>query len=222
MGKPLTIDAAVAADAFQASQMTGLNMQVIEAQWFAENNQSILGTQYWTNDNPGNIKPGNPAVDAYASGKSANGFDIFPNSISGVNAYAALINTDPNYAGIRAAAKTGSSKKELAAIAASPWDQTHYGNGKSLTAAYNAITGAKISNVWTPADNASLQTGTVTDLFNGNAVPYITGTEAVAPGTPGSLPFGLTWNTLIAIGGGIGLVLILVNIAKGGKGVSFA
>jgi len=64
----IPVNPTVAALAGAESTISGLSPRVIETQWQAENSQNLLGTQYWVNNNPGNIRPGNPYVDKLASG----------------------------------------------------------------------------------------------------------------------------------------------------------
>ena len=62
----IPVNPTVAALAGAESTISGLSPHVIETQWQAENSQNLLGTQYWSNNNPGNIRPGNPFVDTLA------------------------------------------------------------------------------------------------------------------------------------------------------------
>lgn len=207
------IDQVVADYALISGQQTGLDPHVILAQMDAENNQNLLGTQYWVHNNPMNIRPGNAAADAYSSGRSPSGFDIFPNPAAGMDAYSELILTDPAYAGVRQAAATGNAQNELTAIVNSSYDGSgHYSaggvKGASLYDAYQTVTGKTIATV-TPADNASInQTAQQVNPYN------------QSPSS--ALSQYLTFNNLLIVAGVLGVLLILVNIAKGGNGVSFA
>ena len=62
----IPVNPTVAALAGAESTISGLSPRVIETQWQAENSQNLLGTQFWQNNNPGNIRPGNPFVDTLA------------------------------------------------------------------------------------------------------------------------------------------------------------
>lgn len=133
----------VAQLAQQASNLCGLDINVILAQWQAEEG---IGSANWPSYNPAGIRPGNSAVDRLSTGVNAAGFDIFPNPAAGAQAYATLYTTDVNYAGVRAAIKTGSPLAELNAIIQSPWNAQHYGgDGSTLYSAYSDITGTKYS-----------------------------------------------------------------------------
>jgi len=68
----IPVNPRVAALAGAESTISGLSPRVIETQWQAENSQNLLGTRYWVNNNPGNIRPGNPYVDRLAIGTSGS------------------------------------------------------------------------------------------------------------------------------------------------------
>lgn len=143
----IAIDPYVAQLAEQESQATGLLQDVILAHW---NQEEGVESPNWPNNNPAGITPGNPQVDALSTGTN-NGFDVFPTPAAGAQAYGILINTDSNYAGIRAVANTGSAYAQLNAIAQSPWDAGHYGgNGYKLFASYTAVTGVSVGTVVDP------------------------------------------------------------------------
>jgi len=137
----------------QVQQWThGLDPYVAMAQWNAEEGSS----GNWPGHNPAGIRPGNTAVDALANGVNQAGFDTFTNDITGAQAYATLINTDKNYAGIRQSIKAGTPQAELAAIAASPWDTGHYGgSGQNLFASYASVTGNKVTDPLAPASTGA-------------------------------------------------------------------
>lgn len=135
----VTISPYVAQLAQMAANLCGLDVHVILAQWQVEEG---ISSANWPGNNPAGITPGNPAVDRLSTGaRTSGGFLVFPTPAAGAQAYATLYNTDPNYAGVRAAIKTGNPIAELNAIIQSPWDAGHYDNGVSLYAAYNAIVG---------------------------------------------------------------------------------
>lgn len=136
------IDPYVAQLAQGASNLCGLDRNVILAQWDAEEG---IGSSNWPGNNPAGITPGNSAVDRLGNGGlTSGGFVVFPTPAAGAEAYATLYNTDSNYAGVRAAIKTGSPLAELNAIIQSPWDSGHYGgDGHKLYNAYSSVTGTK-------------------------------------------------------------------------------
>ncbi|MCL6442076.1 MAG: hypothetical protein K6T83_01195 [Alicyclobacillus sp.] len=139
----ITIDPYVAQLAQMAASQTGLDVNVILAQWNAE--EGVSSTARWPGNNPAGLRPGDSA-DRYSNGVNAYGFLTFATPAAGAMAYAARINEDRNYAGVRAAIKTGSPLAELNAIIQSPWDAGHYGgDGHLLYESYAAITGSKYS-----------------------------------------------------------------------------
>lgn len=125
------------------SQATGLNKDVVLAQWLAE--EGVSSVADWPDNNPAGITHGNSAVDRLSTGVNVNGFDIFPTPAAGAKAYATLYNTDSSYTAVRAAAKTGNPMAQLRAIWESPWDAGHYGgDGHKLYATYESITGKHV------------------------------------------------------------------------------
>lgn len=125
----------LAGAASQASSLTGLNSNVILAQWIAENGYTVP-----KNNNFGNIMiPGTNTVQTY------------PTIAAGVAAYANFLKNNSNYAGIMSSAG-GTPTNQLAAIIASPWDEGHYGgDGSNLTNVYNSITGGSVPVLGTGA-----------------------------------------------------------------------
>jgi len=190
----------------------GLDRNVVLAQWTVEEPEGTTkGPALWPGYNPAGIRPGNPYVDKhFATGTNASGFDIFPDSVMGAEAYAYLIAHDPNYAGVRTAIKTGDPQKELSAIAKSGWDSGHYGgNGKNLVAAYNEVTGAKynFSHVY---DSTSTQANPNTALatafsqFNESSTGGSSGSSnAPAPKKP------ITLTEVVVIIAGVVLIILL-------------
>ncbi len=131
-----------------AAQSTRLNVDVVLAHWQAEEG---VGSANWPSNNPAGITYGNPAADALSTGVNAAGFLVFPTPAAGAQAYAAMINTDSNYAGVRTAIQSGSVYGELTAIIQSPWDgASHYGGGSQLYNAYTAITGQSLAGMVDP------------------------------------------------------------------------
>jgi len=124
-----TIPADLSLYATQASKQTGLNPLVILTQWIAEN-----GWKVPKGYNFGNImKPGgNHILETYATPEA------------GVTAYANFLKNNSNYKGILATAGK-SDAVQLNAIIASPWEETHYNNGKNLIPVYNTVANASIA-----------------------------------------------------------------------------
>lgn len=136
----IQIDPYVAQLAQMASDLCGLDRNVILAQWQVEEG---VGSANWPGYNPAGITPGNGAVDALGTGAlTSGGFVVFPTPAAGAKGYATLYNTDSSYGAVRAAIKTGNPTNQLNAIIQSPWDAGHYQNGVSLYAAYSSITGS--------------------------------------------------------------------------------
>lgn len=95
------------------SRQTGLEPVTVADQLLAEQGQHAEGPFYPDANNPFNLGPHN----RYGSVSE------------GVAAYVHLINTAPQYAGVRRAAKSDSASFELGAIARSPYEEQHYGAG---------------------------------------------------------------------------------------------
>lgn len=206
-----------------ASQ-TGENIDVVDAQLYAENNANIDGTNEWQNNNPFNIRPGNPYVDQLANGTN-NGFLTFASPQAGAQAYATLISNDPNYSGVRAAIASHSPGAELAAIAASPYDTNHYTAhgvvGDSLYSAYNAVKGdattniptATTSNTYTisnPGNSMNEGLNTFPDTQPTTVLGTVTGVNPVNQSGSSSSGFGLNLGLLGNIG--INVIVVLVGI----------
>lgn len=156
-----SIPADLAGYAAQAASLTGLDKNVVLSQWISENG--------WTapaSNNFGNIRynPGaNSALWAGIVGNPQPGdFVTYQSPEAGLKAYAALINTDPNYTGIRASVGLP-AKNQLDAIIFSPWDSGHYNGGKLLTGVYNSVTGANITPVAATPNTAPNPAGTAQD-----------------------------------------------------------
>lgn len=161
----MTISSYAAELANMVSGSTGLDQNVILAHWNAEEG---VGSVNWPSNNPAGIRPGNSAVDQLSVGVNDAGFDIFPTPAAGAQAYATLINTDSNYPGIRAAAKTGNPIDQLNAIVQSPWDTGHYGgDGSRLFNSYTAVTGQDVSYAADPYGSGNTY---APDQANQNAI----------------------------------------------------
>ena len=153
----IAIDPKVAQLASMDAKSTHLQTSVIEAQWQAEQgSQGVLtNINDWQNfyNNPAGMKYGVGAPsDQYAIGETKRGFLVFPTPQAGAKAYAAEINNDVNYAGVRKSTTVHSvnpqaiAVNELAAIASSPWDAQHYAGdggiqGYELASTYSQVTG---------------------------------------------------------------------------------
>jgi hypothetical protein len=129
--------------ATEASMLTGLDKNVILAQWVSENGWTVP-----TSNNFGNIRFASDANNALwdgVVGTPNNGeFVKYQTPLDGVKAYATLINTDRNYTVIRAS-RGKSVSEQLQSIVLSPWDAGHYNGGSTLTDVYNSITHASIA-----------------------------------------------------------------------------
>lgn len=98
------------------SRDTGLDPAVIADQLIAEQGQNAFtGKYYPVTTNPFNIGPNYH----------------YANVEEGIKAYENLINTSPLYAGIRQSIQSHNPAAELEAIAASPFDASHYSGGST-------------------------------------------------------------------------------------------
>lgn len=188
--------------ALVASKISGLNQNVVLAQWTAEEGQGTTkGPGFWPSNNPAGIRPGDPYVDShFAIGTNAAGFDIFPDPLIGAEAYGYMYAKDPNYANVRTAIKTGNPQKELAAIANSPWGT----NPQTLYQAYNEVTGANVSYGGTSVLNPGSAS---TALASSNA-------KVIQSGLAKALGLGsVNWTeVLIVVGGTILIILLLYRL----------
>lgn len=96
----------------KVSAETGLEKVTVVDQLLAEQGSHINGPFFPDANNPFNIGPHHH----YASVEE------------GADAYIHLINTAPQYAGVRKAALSDSAPFELQALSRSPYDANHYGN----------------------------------------------------------------------------------------------
>lgn len=210
---PVVIDPLVKSLAQGVAANTGLDVNVILAQWYAEQGKNgTLSVQNWPGNNPAGITHGNPYVDALSVGVSPYGFDIFPTPVAGAQAYSLLINRDAAYSKVRAAIATKNPKAQLDALIASPWDKGHYTDkswGDKLYGAYQAVTGAVVGN--TPGDpfhqDALAQQATQANIVN-TVMNWL-----------GLSGFNF-WQLLVVVLGSIGILIILVNMAKSVGGES--
>lgn len=204
---PVVIDPLVKSLAQGVAANTGLDVNVILAQWYAEQGKNgTLSVQNWPGNNPAGIRPGNPYVDALRVGVSPQGFDIFPTPVAGAQAYSLLINRDPNYSIVRSAIATKNPKAQLDALISSPWDSGHYTaqtRGDKLYGAYQAVTGAVVGN--TPGDpfhqDTLAQQATQSNIAN-TIMSWL-----------GLSQFNF-WQLLVVVLGSIGILIVLVNMAK--------
>lgn len=213
-----TINAQVLQLAQQDAQATGLDEDVILAQWMAE--EPITGkTVEWPGNNPAGISPGDSEVDALSNGKTSGGFLSFASPSIGAKAYADMINDDPNYSGIRAAIqkadtlsasqKAGgeAAELEMQAIAASPWDNGHY------TASGGAQGSKLFENYASLTDTPIVPIGQKIESGVGNAVKTATvnATESAIDGMLGLQPGeAIPWTRILVVVGGVVLILILL------------
>lgn len=197
----IKVDPQIARLAQNASNATGLDPNVILAQWQAE--RGVQSVSQWDHNNPAGIKQGNPIVDSLSNGnhpaQDGGFFDQFMYPAIGAQAYVTLIQKDPNYQSIRDAAVTGDPLKEIAAIGHSPWG-TDY---NSLLSVYGDLTNTN------PTGNGTNGIGQTSAAQNQN--------------NPGlSLSPLMKWlgftsgnarDTLLIIGGSILIILIIYRMA---------
>lgn len=127
------------------------------------------------------------------AGVSSRDFAQFANAQDAATETAWWLNNMSNYAGIRAAAGKGTPATQISAIAASPWDEGHYGGhgGINLKATFASLFGSKQLN--TPAESVGSGGGIdvgkiVTDSVVGGAVDAATGgLGGLIPDLPKSL-----------------------------------
>jgi len=203
----IQVDSYVMQLAQMASQICGLDVNVILAQWQCEEG---ISSANWPSNNPAGITPGNPNVDKLATGVNAAGFLIFPTPAAGAQAYALLIKTDPNYAGIRAAIQTGNPIAEIQAIVASPWDSGHYMESgyNHLLTAYNEITGQHIQLVNnTNTSSYAFPTDSTSTSGIANQVTFPPTNYSVVANSQrtGNVLYGRRYRVIVANSGGIAL-----------------
>lgn len=188
----LAFDATVA-------KLTGLNQYVVQAWSLAEEpaSRSPQAQGYnWLNIGPGR---------AYSS------------DLAAARATAALINSSGYYSGIRSAAKSGNPSRELAAIAASPWDVGHYGSSASnplgnLAGTYQIVSSKKVS-----ADPITSGINTVVSA-PGKAAGAVGSAASSVGSALGKLTDPGTWISFGFVV--LGLALIGIGLTRGlaGKG----
>lgn len=109
------------------SKLTGLDPRVLVAWTVQEGDYAPNGTGGF---NFLNLRPktgGTSYSGVPLAGVSSGNFAQFNNAADAATETAYWLNNMPNYSGIRAAAGKGTPATQIAAIAASPWDQSHYG-----------------------------------------------------------------------------------------------
>lgn len=203
----VSIDPYVQQLAQMVSNSTGLNVDVVLAQWQVE--EGIGNAYAWPGNNPAGISPGNSAVDALSNGLTSGGFLAFPTPAAGAQAYATLYNTDSNYAGVRTAIATGSPSAELNAIIQSPWDGGHYQDGVTLYAAYSLVTGQSYSAPPGLTYNASTSYGVDSAPTNGigNQIDYPKTDYSIVAGSQrtGNVIYGRRYRILVSDNSGVAL-----------------
>jgi len=143
-----TVPSDLAGYAAQASGLTGLDTNVILAQWISENGWSVPAT-----NNFGNIMvAGTNTLMTYSTPQA------------GVTAYANFLKDNSNYAGVLATAGQ-SPQAQLSAIASSPWDAGNYQGGTLLTSVYNSLTGASVSTTPTTSSTTAGSTTVTSDTM---------------------------------------------------------
>jgi hypothetical protein len=157
----------------QAHSQTGVLTSVILAQW--ANETGYGGVDWSVYHNPGNV--GDPA---------AGGQTTYPTLQAGVDAYISTMLL-PYYAAVRSASTW---QTQCAALGASPWAASHYGNppGEDLVQIINAndLTQYDGSPAPTPVPTPPQPTlgGSIimgiTELSNGNIAVDAVGTGSVA------------------------------------------
>lgn len=189
-----------------AAQQLGINPIAVFTQWVAEQGLSEAETAEWPNNNPAGLKIASgdtvgpnakEGADKLAVGVDSSGFLIFSGPQEGVAGYVARWQ-DPIYksyltdmqnsykfAPHTSYNSTGDVldiRKELADIAASPWDAGHYTDkgiqGQKLFEDYQSI--AKnpwVNNPFTglPGAVAGMVNGTVSDLTGGETLAQFLG-----------------------------------------------
>jgi hypothetical protein len=164
----------------ELAQRTGLNATVIKAWASVENAYASNGTGYF---NFLNVRPaagGSSYSGVPLAGTSSGNFQEFGSLQDAVTETAYWINNFGNYAGIRAA-KSQPPTAQLAAIAASPWDQGRYSGGGPLVGAYFNITksgGGLSSLAGSVASSVVDAAGNVNDALG--HIPGVAQTESAA------------------------------------------
>lgn len=208
-----TVDPYVAQLAKMASGICGLDPNVILAQWQIEEG---VGSPNWPVNNPAGLRPvvymtltNGDAAEKFATGVNSSNFLVFPTPMAGAQAYAVRINTDSNYAGVRAAIKTGSPLAELSAIVQSPWDARHYGgDGHTLFNSYAAITGAKVTVPTGLTFDLSTQYATDTSqptIANQQVFPQTDFSVVANSQRTGNVLYGRRYRVLVSNSNGVAL-----------------
>lgn len=189
-----TIPADLENYASQAASLTGLDKNVILAQWISENGWATPAGY-----NFGNIM---------SNGKPA----IYSSPSAGVAAYANLINTGSYYSGVRASVGQD-AQTQIQAIASSPWDAGHYGgNGSILANVYNSIMGASIalpSGIQGPPTPVSTSSSSAPAVGLSGQLQSLQG---VAQGTGSGWLAGAQSIGLMILLAGLGLIFLFVGL----------
>jgi hypothetical protein len=147
---------------------TGLSPQVIQAWVDVEGAYAPGGTGGY---NFLNIRENTSRSGVPLAGTTQKGFAKFHSAGQAAQETAWWINNMSNYRGIKSSAGLA-PESQLAAIAASPWDSSHYNGGRKLFAAYNAVVtgvGGSVTSVFKKIGS------TVGDVVSGNPVGAVTG-----------------------------------------------
>ncbi len=200
----MQISSNVAGYALQSQIGTGLDAKVVEAIMQAEHDNSLQSTNNWQyyGDNPFDIAPGNPTIDAMSNGVQSNGKLKFSNPALGVVAFNYLINNDPNYSGVRSAIKTGNVKTELNSVINSNYDGSNHFTGSDgkkgslLYGTYDTVTGA----TYTTPSTASELSGVVSDYAGQVATNFGLGSG------------WFTANNIVIVAGVILIIILLYHV----------
>jgi len=201
---------ATVANATYLANKTGLNPAVALA-WLLNEGQSVANPT-----NPLNIEAGGTSGQTGTQG----GFGVYASTQAGLDAAASLINSAPQYAGIRAAIKGGNSQSEAQAIQNSPWAKGHYsfsGITNSLTSAVAVIAGQARGGGPPPLTSATGGPGSSIGAISGAANPPApNSTQSTGPSLD---PLAGIPQAIVAAASYIGaLALIVVGIWLYSKG----
>lgn len=163
---------------------TGLDPKVILAWVTVEGAYAAGGTGGY---NFLNIHESTSRSGVPLAGTSPKGFAQFHSAGQAAQETAWWINNMTNYRGIKTSASL-SPQSQLAAIAASPWDSSHYGGGKKLFAEYASIvTGTGGSIISDIAKGLTKATQVITGA-GGNPVELGIGAANAGAGLAGDIP----------------------------------
>lgn len=164
---------------------TGLSPQVIQAWVTVEGAYAPGGTGGF---NFLNIRENTSRSGVPLHGTTQKGFAQFYSAGQAAQETAWWINNMSNFRGIKTSASM-SPESQLTAIAASPWDTSHYGGGKKLFAAYDAIVtkaGGSVSSVLSTLASAAANPLSIpSDIPGVSSIPGVSTATSLldAPGT---------------------------------------